>query len=394
MSDVASSLLLALHGSVLRHLCQYTNMHFAGLSSAARHLRKAGLINNKLQRQLSSLDATTAYVRHISAPYADGGFLHSLETLLPVSGQRAGGSERLLMSPPYSTSGYDASGNDKSGCDSNGYDQGGYEQIAEAPTRMTQEEAVVPTVVNHHRQRHAEVEQTADSHVPHAEEEIGPTPKILPQELIVQLTGQQVGEEFVPMTQEETVQVSTVVNHQCIPHAEVERIVDIHVPPDQEEIVKGPKKKAHAPGRRVSFDDAPVHICSLSAGRGHDAQDGSTDALDEDLFGGVEKALEQFDAQIEKARALVGSAPTREERLAAEDCLNNLQAGRATLYANAVEAAKEALRSLRGQSNSGSSYDGRQRERGLRQAYTAAPPANLKDSPGFGKGPRRTRRGR
>ena len=67
---MAAGLLLELHGELLRDVSAATSMHFAGLASAARHLRKHGVIDNSLQKKLAQLDTATSYVRHITAPRA------------------------------------------------------------------------------------------------------------------------------------------------------------------------------------------------------------------------------------------------------------------------------------------------------------------------------------
>ena len=68
--DGAPAILLGLHGSLLRQACARTGEHFAGLSAAARMLRRRGIINNKMQKQLTHLDVAAAYVRHATMPLA------------------------------------------------------------------------------------------------------------------------------------------------------------------------------------------------------------------------------------------------------------------------------------------------------------------------------------
>ena len=68
--DGAPAILLGLHGSLLRQACARTGEHFAGLSAAARMLRRRGIINNKMQKQLTHLDVAAAYARHATMPLA------------------------------------------------------------------------------------------------------------------------------------------------------------------------------------------------------------------------------------------------------------------------------------------------------------------------------------
>jgi hypothetical protein len=61
---MAAELLLGLHGSCLRTICERTGVHTEGLAQAARTAK----IKGKLGRNLRELDTTAAWIRHVTAP--------------------------------------------------------------------------------------------------------------------------------------------------------------------------------------------------------------------------------------------------------------------------------------------------------------------------------------
>eukprot|EP00975_Prorocentrum_lima_P018124 3819473-Prorocentrum_lima.AAC.1 len=63
VSDPAT-LLLQLHGDLLRQIADTTDTHWEGLQSAARRLR----FPPKLARRLRNLEATCGFLRHVTSP--------------------------------------------------------------------------------------------------------------------------------------------------------------------------------------------------------------------------------------------------------------------------------------------------------------------------------------
>eukprot|EP00929_Paragymnodinium_shiwhaense_P105211 TRINITY_DN7013_c0_g1_i2.p1 TRINITY_DN7013_c0_g1~~TRINITY_DN7013_c0_g1_i2.p1 ORF type:complete len:261 (-),score=45.97 TRINITY_DN7013_c0_g1_i2:74-856(-) len=69
--DEAASLLIGLHGRLLRLLCEHERRHYNGLGAAGRCLFRRGVIDGKLKNKLLNLDTATAFVRHVTAPLCD-----------------------------------------------------------------------------------------------------------------------------------------------------------------------------------------------------------------------------------------------------------------------------------------------------------------------------------
>ena len=80
----SAALLLDLHGKILRAACEHQSKHFEGLGAAGRHLFRTGTVSAKMKNQLSRLDFTCAYVRHISKPFADQ-FFEEFSNMLSVA---------------------------------------------------------------------------------------------------------------------------------------------------------------------------------------------------------------------------------------------------------------------------------------------------------------------
>ena len=66
MAAEAASILANLHGQLLREIARGTGRHFQGLRSAATHLRREGLITNKLTKKLARIDDACALNRHVT----------------------------------------------------------------------------------------------------------------------------------------------------------------------------------------------------------------------------------------------------------------------------------------------------------------------------------------
>ena len=63
----AESLVLELHGALLRLVSQRTGCHFQGLSAASRHLKSLGRIDNRISKKLIRIDDAFNVVRHITS---------------------------------------------------------------------------------------------------------------------------------------------------------------------------------------------------------------------------------------------------------------------------------------------------------------------------------------
>ena len=63
----AAGEVFALHGMVLRLLCEKLVCHFDGISSAARAAFRAGILSGARKRKNVELDVTYHMVRHITA---------------------------------------------------------------------------------------------------------------------------------------------------------------------------------------------------------------------------------------------------------------------------------------------------------------------------------------
>jgi len=68
---MAATLLMELHGDLLRALASHHGMHFQGLQQAARHARRFDLIGNGLAKKLIQLDVAFNMLRHVTLPLAD-----------------------------------------------------------------------------------------------------------------------------------------------------------------------------------------------------------------------------------------------------------------------------------------------------------------------------------
>ena len=66
MAAEAASILANLHGQLLREIARGTGRHYQGLRSAAAHLRREGLITNKLTTKLARIDDACALNRHVT----------------------------------------------------------------------------------------------------------------------------------------------------------------------------------------------------------------------------------------------------------------------------------------------------------------------------------------
>ena len=66
MAAEAASILANLHGQLLREIARGTGRHYQGLRSAAAHLRREGLITNKLTKKLARIDDACALNRHVT----------------------------------------------------------------------------------------------------------------------------------------------------------------------------------------------------------------------------------------------------------------------------------------------------------------------------------------
>ena len=85
------ALLLALHGTALRHAALVTGCHFAGLSQLAR----ANRLSSRLTRKCRELDAVSGWVRHVTRPRCDD-FLAELASALHAARQQG----QCAPSPP------------------------------------------------------------------------------------------------------------------------------------------------------------------------------------------------------------------------------------------------------------------------------------------------------
>eukprot|EP00929_Paragymnodinium_shiwhaense_P101504 TRINITY_DN64649_c0_g1_i2.p1 TRINITY_DN64649_c0_g1~~TRINITY_DN64649_c0_g1_i2.p1 ORF type:complete len:267 (-),score=56.24 TRINITY_DN64649_c0_g1_i2:147-947(-) len=68
----AAALLAAAHGNCFRAICNMLGRDFVGLTVAARHACREGVITNKMNKTLTQLDTAFAFVRHVSLPRCDG----------------------------------------------------------------------------------------------------------------------------------------------------------------------------------------------------------------------------------------------------------------------------------------------------------------------------------
>lgn len=64
--DDAFQLIVTLHGRLLRIICSTTNMHFQGLTTAARYLRSKNIVSNKVAKKLTMIDSSFALMRHVT----------------------------------------------------------------------------------------------------------------------------------------------------------------------------------------------------------------------------------------------------------------------------------------------------------------------------------------
>mmetsp|Transcript_82141 Transcript_82141/g.255286 ORF Transcript_82141/g.255286 Transcript_82141/m.255286 type:complete len:316 (+) Transcript_82141:77-1024(+) len=62
----AALLLMSLHGSLLRLASSKLGKHVQGLPVAAKELAKESMISNKLRRQMTNVDTTVSYLRHVT----------------------------------------------------------------------------------------------------------------------------------------------------------------------------------------------------------------------------------------------------------------------------------------------------------------------------------------
>ena len=65
--QTAESLVLELHVMLLRLVSRRSGHHYQGLSQAARHLRKLGLLDNKTAQKFIRIDNAFNIVRHITS---------------------------------------------------------------------------------------------------------------------------------------------------------------------------------------------------------------------------------------------------------------------------------------------------------------------------------------
>ena len=79
--QTAESLVLELHGMLLRLVSRRSGHHFQGLSQAARHLRKSGLLDNKTVQKFIRIDNAFNIVRHITSVSVDS-YVSSVSRLL------------------------------------------------------------------------------------------------------------------------------------------------------------------------------------------------------------------------------------------------------------------------------------------------------------------------
>ena len=84
--QTAESLVLELHGMLLRLVSRRSGHHFQGLSQAARHLRKLGLLDNKTVQKLIRIDNAFNIVRHITSVSVDS-YVLSVSRLLEAQEQ-------------------------------------------------------------------------------------------------------------------------------------------------------------------------------------------------------------------------------------------------------------------------------------------------------------------
>ena len=68
---MAAALVFELHGCALRQLSDSCEMHFVGLSQAARVARRRGKLSDKLAAKLTKVDVTFAVLRHITTSSAE-----------------------------------------------------------------------------------------------------------------------------------------------------------------------------------------------------------------------------------------------------------------------------------------------------------------------------------
>ena len=66
MVPSAESLVLCLHGQLLRTISEHTGKHFQGLSQASRRLRSIGWISLAVSKKLDMLDHSFNLIRHIT----------------------------------------------------------------------------------------------------------------------------------------------------------------------------------------------------------------------------------------------------------------------------------------------------------------------------------------
>ena len=68
---MSAALVADVHGRLVRIAADATGIHFQGLRAAAGHLRRAGLIDQRLTKSLTRLDDAAAILRHITSVSAD-----------------------------------------------------------------------------------------------------------------------------------------------------------------------------------------------------------------------------------------------------------------------------------------------------------------------------------
>ena len=66
MAAEPATILAILHGQVSRNISRETGRQFQGLRSAAAHLRREGLMINKLNKQFTRIDYACALDRHVT----------------------------------------------------------------------------------------------------------------------------------------------------------------------------------------------------------------------------------------------------------------------------------------------------------------------------------------
>ena len=95
------ALVYELHNRLLRAASDAAGLHFHGLQQAARHLRKAGLLDAQLANKLASLDLCFNWMRHMTAAKASSfeGLVRSKLAVPPAQQCRASAPQFVPAQP-------------------------------------------------------------------------------------------------------------------------------------------------------------------------------------------------------------------------------------------------------------------------------------------------------